>query len=368
MKIGILTYHRSQNYGAQLQAFALQQYVASLGHDVCIIDYWPRYHSKIYKPTLFQKELFVSYNCKDKIKYVLACVALWFYSNVRRIRTARFVCKYFNLLKITKINNCDLVIYGSDQIWRKQHTKECEGYNPMYFGDNYNGIKVSYAASMGKIEVDTKNDLDFCLSHLSKFQSISVREKDLLVFFQNKMSRPIQLVCDPVLLLDKSYWHLLMRTVPSKPYIFVYNIANVDDLYNISNCIHSKTGYQVIEFKGYVDKFYSSSNVICTADASEFLSYLVNAEYVVTSSFHGVALSLAFEKEFYFLSTPYLCNRTNSLLEYVELMDRNLMNVNISTFDFERKIDYKRVSVLRNKLALTSIKWLTEVLENVKNG
>ena len=39
MKIGILTYHACYNYGANLQAFALQQTLLSWGHDCEIIDY-----------------------------------------------------------------------------------------------------------------------------------------------------------------------------------------------------------------------------------------------------------------------------------------------------------------------------------------
>lgn len=358
MKIGILTYHRSQNYGAQLQAFALQQYVASLGHDVCIIDYWPRYHSKIYKPTLFQKELFVSYNCKIRIKYVLACVALWLYSNVRRMRTQRFVCKYFNLQKITQINNCDLVIYGSDQIWRKQHVDTCFGYNPIYFGANYNGIKVSYAASMGKIEVDSDDDIAFLRSHLSRFKAISVREKDLYNFIHNKISLNSQLVCDPVLLLKKDYWQSLVKDVKSSPYIFVYNIANVDGLNKIAEEMHQYFGYKVIELKGYVDRFYSSSNIVYTADAIEFLSYLVNAEYIVTSSFHGVALSLCFEKQFIFKSTSYLSNRTESLLSLVDLSNRNFSQIKFSINSIYKSIDYMYVRPLLSKFIVNSQEWL----------
>ena len=39
MKIGILTFHRAENFGATLQAYALQTYLSQQGHDVNIIDY-----------------------------------------------------------------------------------------------------------------------------------------------------------------------------------------------------------------------------------------------------------------------------------------------------------------------------------------
>ena len=49
MKIGILTYHRSNNYGALLQAIALRKVLADMGHEVSFIDYWPAYHRHIYE-------------------------------------------------------------------------------------------------------------------------------------------------------------------------------------------------------------------------------------------------------------------------------------------------------------------------------
>ena len=49
MKIGILTFHSAHNYGAVIQCYGLQQYLASLGHQVYVIDYRPRYFD-IYNP------------------------------------------------------------------------------------------------------------------------------------------------------------------------------------------------------------------------------------------------------------------------------------------------------------------------------
>ena len=48
MKIGILTFHWPENYGAVLQAYALQSYLTDLGHDVEIINYRPINHNLYY--------------------------------------------------------------------------------------------------------------------------------------------------------------------------------------------------------------------------------------------------------------------------------------------------------------------------------
>ena len=54
MKIGILTYHRSHNYGALLQAIALRHVLEEMGHEVTFIDYWPAYHRHLYKAFSFR--------------------------------------------------------------------------------------------------------------------------------------------------------------------------------------------------------------------------------------------------------------------------------------------------------------------------
>ena len=39
MKIGIITVHNGQNYGASLQAYALIQLLKKMGHEANLIDY-----------------------------------------------------------------------------------------------------------------------------------------------------------------------------------------------------------------------------------------------------------------------------------------------------------------------------------------
>lgn len=48
MKVGILTFHHTANYGAVLQSLALSRYIKSLGHDVEIIDYRPEEAEKVH--------------------------------------------------------------------------------------------------------------------------------------------------------------------------------------------------------------------------------------------------------------------------------------------------------------------------------
>ena len=49
MKIGIITFQCAHNYGAVLQAYALKEYLKTLGYSVNIINYRPRYIVNAYK-------------------------------------------------------------------------------------------------------------------------------------------------------------------------------------------------------------------------------------------------------------------------------------------------------------------------------
>ena len=48
-KVGILTYHKAINYGANLQAVALRTVLENLGAEAFFYDYYPDYHKRLYE-------------------------------------------------------------------------------------------------------------------------------------------------------------------------------------------------------------------------------------------------------------------------------------------------------------------------------
>ena len=55
-KIGILTFHRAENYGAVLQTYALQEYISKMSsnYEVEVIDYRSPFIEKYYKLLSFK--------------------------------------------------------------------------------------------------------------------------------------------------------------------------------------------------------------------------------------------------------------------------------------------------------------------------
>lgn len=315
MKVGILTYHRSQNYGAQLQAWALKSYVASLGHDVNVIDYWPEYHDGLYRHMYFDRTVFAGKSIVGKIKYLVRALAMKFFAARRHRSCVRFAKKN---LSLSAANSYDAIIFGSDQIWRKQHLPGCESFNPVYFGeDGYqSGKRLSYAASMGPIEAKSAEDMEFVKGSLGKFAALSVREKDLQTLLADKAGLSASLVCDPVFLLSAQEWVTLagLDRYRTRKHILLYNLCNIPEVEAKASELSMQTGIPVVRYSGQVFKFPEGKSDKLVHGPLDFLRDLYSAEFVVTSSFHGVALSLVFGKPFFYASQPGLSGRVQQLL------------------------------------------------------
>ena len=177
-KIGIITFHRAKNYGAVLQAYALQHTLEQLGSDCEIVDYKCENIDNGYKPFQFSKT--------DPIKSILKSLVMY---RKRAKKIEQFSSFYNNYLKISDktysnsdISECknlyDAFISGSDQVWGPGK----EGINPdsIYFlsfaDDNQ---KYSYAASFGVADISDVKAMQL-RPLLKNFQSFSVREKSAL--------------------------------------------------------------------------------------------------------------------------------------------------------------------------------------------
>ncbi|TCO06903.1 polysaccharide pyruvyl transferase family protein [Natronoflexus pectinivorans] len=363
MKIGILTYHRSHNYGALLQAYALKTFLNNTGFkEVEFVDYFPEYHRKMYAN---EKAIpFKNYNLKGKIAYPLYYfkdfLTLYILKEIRRYNFNRFIKKH--LIKNTskyEEKEYDVVIYGSDQIWRKQKKESCPGFNDVYFGNESVKAKhrIAFSASMGIIDL-SGSDKNYLVQSMNKFDYISVREKDLQTLLEELTNKDIKHTLDPVFLLPKKRWQDLITKRPiSNNYILLYNLQNNQECNDIAQFIHNKTGFEIIEIIGTINKKNYPKNIKALAGPQEFINWIWHSQYVVTSSFHGVALSILFKKQFY----TYLksnSERVTSLLNSIELMDRYITDS--GTIDLSESIKYNDNIMLLEKDIVYSERYIID--------
>ena len=330
MRIGILTYQRAENYGAQLQAYALKTYLAGLGHDVDFVDYWPDYHRRYFE--LFSLRKFRESSLRGKM-VLLYYTLFWHQARKRRQQNLQaFMHEELGLPLEAKyhsdhdvVKEFDVVFYGSDQIWRRQCMPSHPGFDLWYFGsDNVHARKIAYAASMGSIDVK-EDEKKILKKHLQGFEAISVREESLKEWLTS-IGIQSQIVCDPVFLLEKEVWLSLANNASEQPpyqhYILVYNLLGQTPIVHFAERLSKEKNLPIVEVnKKYVP--FTNGRCYCrTARVEYFLSLLAHADYVVSNSFHGVALSIIFQKQFFAVGMGPRAGRVTSLLNSLRIPGR----------------------------------------------
>ena len=357
MKIGILTYHRSHNYGALLQGIALREVLVRQGHQVTFIEYWPAYHRHMY--ALFSFHWMMSRKgFKRKWSYLKNCIFNYSTRKIRKSNFDKFISEYIEPYTSSVDENYDVIVHGSDQIWRKQ----IKTYNPVYFGKHEIKTKknISYAASMG-ILPERESDRQKLKTLLSNLNDISVREHDLLDLVDSLGFTEAHQDIDPTLLLTADDWvnmFGLKKSESEEKYALYYKIKDSFDVGILQRFANSKGLILKIVYSKAVGQ--ETDSRIMTANPRQFLELMYNADYVFTSSFHGLAFSLLFHKPF-LASFTNNAGRAASLLAALDLSDYLLSpKVNIpAQID---NIYYDQVDSKLNQMRVSSMKYLKSVL------
>lgn len=345
MKIGILTFHCACNYGAVLQAYALKTYLSFLGHKVEIIDYRPTYLLISGSPNPFLS--FCRKNFFAGLKDFLFKMRFFRFFKKRHDAFLRFL--YSNLILSKKIHSkkeiqqldYDVVFWGSDQIW-----------SPIVKGDLlFWGVfpskyrKVSYAASGGDFSNLNLSE-NFLSTALNDFSSISVRESDFAEFLSKYTKRKISTVLDPTLLLSDYFWSNISE-IPDESFrecVVLYEVSKSELVSEAAYSLAKHISAKVVRL--------CSDGIIPTcpdadfcASPGKFLGYIKCSKCVVTTSFHGVALSIVNEKPFYFISYNNKNeNRIILLLKQLGLSNRIITSLE-DMYSIPLEIDYSEVKL-----------------------
>ena len=249
-------------------------------------------------------------------------------------------------LEKTEIENHDLIIYGSDQIWRKSNVNPNSGFDPAYWGEGFDGIrKITYAASMGVMELSSE-DKEFIKNHLKRFSKISCREENLVTELSQLTSEKIHHVIDPVFLIEKSEWEKILlsykTTHKHKKYVLVYNLMHSEEVDKLAKRIAQERGLEVFEITGSIQPYTFDTHILQTEDAFEFLKYIHDAEFVVASSFHAIAFSIIFNVNFYAVGLNKNSERVRSLLEIANLRSRLISNASIRNIE---DVDFSQINL-----------------------
>ena len=332
MKVGILTYHFSNNYGALFQAYALRRWFIDNGYDAEFVNYHPDHvesGGELSLRNIFTKAglkiIFLRLmSLKEKLIGNEACKAGFqsFKSEYLGIKSPEY--KTISQIESAKLNY-DLLVCGSDQIW---NPSEQYGIDPVYFLDfhtsNAQVKKISYAPSFGSSSL--KSEFSEEVSGLiEKLDAVSVREKSAIKIVEELNKKSATLVPDPTVLL-RDYSSLYKEYhLKSDNYVFCYYLRSRHNVGEIAEKVASELGADLYSPHNPLRRWHEVGETVYPCPR-QWLYLLGNSKFVITNSFHGTILSVLLNKPFIVIgiggTRAKLSERVINLLRQTGLEER----------------------------------------------
>ncbi len=353
MRVGILTFHRANNYGAVLQCYALQQALRTLGYDAMVVDYKQPFIERVYKRFSWRYLLTLLFTRPQAIGiYLMNCEArgavqpLFHDFRTKHLKLTR-ECGKDNIPC-----NIDTYIVGSDQLWSHNCTN---GIDPTYYGDfarHNNSSIVGYAISSTARYIK-KVPANRLRLFSQNFASLSFREQVVKELATPHCECPTRIDIDPTLLLNQEEWSKI--TSPrweSRRYVLLYQLRTKNGrgtkLKRKAEELAQRIDCEVIDISrgGY--------------SVEDFVSLFKYAQYVVTSSFHGTAFSVIFNRPLYsVMLNDGHDGRCKNLLTQI---GAEAMVVELDDFNpTPQSIDYTPINERVSNLRRESIEYLNAI-------
>ncbi len=321
-KIGILTFHRSMNYGAFLQCFALSGQLRKdfPNYDVEVIDYSRRYVQKSYLHFQFQ-------NCLKHPSFI-----------TNTIGRNRMFSQYHEMLPLSKtklvsddllsFDECvsdqyDAIVVGSDVVWGIDQSH----FPSPYWLHNQKCKKFSYAAASHGTRFNELSDstINYCAESLKSFQYIGVRDDTTMKMIRSMLPEAtIYHNCDPTILLD-------LNEIPVDINSLKVKLENVRG-YNPNKKTIGVMLSDAFITKLLIDQFSGSCNIVSIYTSNPFLSnelYNLNIfewsrffslfDLTITTFFHGTLFSIK-------NNTPVVCVNIKQFDEKIPGKTQDILN------------------------------------------
>lgn len=339
-KVNLLTIHWGRSYGAVMQTYATSKLLEKNGHDVTVVNnihpkekqFYKRFRSLYY---LFQDFQFY-------------CFKHRFFPKLTR--------KMYGLVPC-KLPSSDYIVIGSDQVWNRSITSPMD--LSYYVDFNQNVEKVSLASSFGKSEwTEEKEYTQGVKKCLDQFKAISVREHSGQEILSSVFGLESTILIDPTLAYADFEDLVLNKTKKKQIFTFLFG-GDKKETKDIVKAISKDLGLPL--FKHSKLSFYLNNG------PRRWLTNIRNSSYVITDSFHGLAFSLIFKKEFFVLcADEKKFTRLKSLLDLLGLQNRYIRSLK----DYQQRkallfesIDYSTVNA---KLRVEQDKYNSFIQSNIR--
>lgn len=355
-KIGIITIHSDLNYGAALQAYALNQFLIDRGYNSEIINYIkiPNH------PRHYPFPVNIAYWLMNRPRY----------NRYRKFLKASISAKTWN--SVDELMHgfeepYDVLISGSDQVWNPTCGGLVDKLNPCYylaFADGRKYKKIAYASSLGSYRFN-KEEINSVGKWLGEFEHLSTRELEGKEHLESFLNHEVKVVLDPTLLLNRKEW-LKVATPVSKlkneNFVLVYYIDEIAECVEYARKVADKHGWKVAMMTNTARRFPGVDINIPFCGPAEFLWLFDNAQFVCTNSFHGTAFSVNFNKNFISIIKRNSPQRARTLLQNVGLAERLLTDIEQVT-SLSQNIEWSAVNEKLLQLRMDSIEYLINAVE-----
>lgn len=372
MRILTLTTYEGYNYGASLQAYALQHFLKLQGHDTAIIRFEPEYLMRYYAFWYVNPDSRLNAN---PITRMLYRIMKW--GQRRTTLKRKRVFDYFNHQILTETEQkwsssemlmhdppkADLYLCGSDQIWNVLYEA---GRDPVFYLEFVKeGKKASYAASFSFLDLPKEHFVRIQRS-LQKFDAVSVRElqgKELV----EKMGVDAAWVLDPVFLLSVSEWDSLINRKEilsyepcdiKEKYLLIYDFEGNAKLKEFAINYSRRHNLKIFAITDRFPLCYADKN-FKNAGPVDFIRMIKGCDCFISNSFHGTAFSIIFHKPFFVFNREKakVNSRMQSLLQLYGLEDRIVVDENEKSYS----IDWEKIDKIRGTKHMESINFLKQL-------
>lgn len=338
MKIGILSMQKILNYGSFLQAYSLKKQFENRGHNVYFID--------IEKGKQIVEINTEPLNIAKKIdKYFFKRIENFLlFKKMSKIHIADYTEFLETDKKLAGTEEFDLVVIGSDEVFNCA-TPSPWGFSKQLFGDIKNAKNVvTYAASCGstnKKDAEKLNVTSEIKTAMENLKVISVRDENTADFVRNITGKEPLRHLDPVYITNYDEKIPMIKT--KKKYLLIYAYSN-----------RITDPAEILAIKKYAKE--KNLDIICVgmqqrwckrnipANAFTLLSYVKNAEAIITDTFHGTVFSIKYNKKFITIIRQSNSNKLGGLLNQFGLTNRAVENPDDLKNIMEEPIDYKAVN------------------------
>ena len=353
-KIGICTLHDAYpNFGALLQAYAMQEVLKDLGYDVEFLKFKDdtnkellrikRLLHKVYKNEAKFKKISMRYTGVDTKNIVINS----------KLKISR---KHLNIS--SKIydpeEKFDSILVGSDELWNInnpsfEHRRE-------YYGHDLGSNNIfTYAPSCNTTTIEEFNKFHNNKIDFSMFKNLSARDLNTKKLLEEISKRDVTLVLDPTMLYENMMLHAV--DPKEKGYILIYDYRVTEKRKKQIQQLAKEKNLPIYSIGFYCD--FADKNI--DADIFEFMGYMKNASYVVTATFHGTIFSILSKRQF--VSCASLGYKIQDLLKRFELEDRDSSESDNIIEMIDKKIDYDKVERLLKEKRKESMDYLTKALK-----